>query len=173
MPPRKTKTENGTSTDVLTRKSRKMVSARIVEETNAGLVDEDPNVGSQEDGGAQDKSAPRIKRKNLQKRRGGKGKVMRTDSIELLTERYKKVLKDAFSEMNTDRAFDTFDVDCEITVPTPGHVMISARLMKSDYFIYAVSRYSVSYPGTIMEVACDLYDFMVVEGREVALILGA
>lgn len=175
MPARKTKAENEEATPVLTRKSRKMVSARIVEERNAGLANEDQVMVDGETDGAQGKSAPRRPRKRLPNRKGGKGKVMRIDSVEGLNERYRKVLKDTFSELSEDcpPSMCTFDVNCEITVPAPGHILINATLSKGDYFLYGIARYSMEYPTTIMEVACDLYDFMHFEGQKVAGNLGA
>jgi len=163
--PRKTKANQGKEAEIMTRKTRKMASSAIAAETSVSTAEDAEIEGTVE--------VPSKQRRNLPKRKKGKGKVMRVDSVEGLNARYNKILKDTFSEMNTDRTYDNFDVDCEITVPAPGHILINARLIKGDYFIYANARYALSYPGTIMEVACDLYDAMMCFGLETSIALGA
>jgi hypothetical protein len=146
-----------------------MVSARIVEETNVEPVDEDQNLGSQEDSGAQGKSAPRRPRKKSKRTR-----IATVSEIEKTSQRHQALLIEAFGELNTDNRYVAFNVKSDTTVSMyPGLLLINATLFKGDYFICAVARYVIDYPETIADIAFALYESMMIDGLGIADFMGA
>ena len=180
MPARKTKIENGTSTEVLTRKARKLAAVRIVEETNAEPVkkfDEELELEGVAGAGDQERS-PKTPRKTRNAPKGSKGTRRRakraTESeIDKTSLRHAQVLKDTFDELNTDVRFTDFHVISDTTLSMyPGLLLINAQLLKGDHFICAVARYVVDYPDTVKDIAFTLYEQMMFDGLYVAEIIG-
>lgn len=172
-PERKTKAEQGKSNDVLTRKTRKISSAKIAEEENVSTVNEeigegDENPEFQEDlaGETQETSRrkPRSKGKagKAAKRASGKRKrKVKADPLDDIAARYQAELKSIFDYYNTDRKFDGFDVDCDVFLcDTPGVLIIQADLIKEDMRVMRIERPILSFPNDIHMVALDLYASM-------------
>jgi hypothetical protein len=146
-----------------------MVSARIVEETNAGLADEDQIVDDREDSGAQGKSAPRRPRKKSKRSR-----TATVSEIEKTSQRHQTILRAEFDVLNTDIRYVSFNVKSDTTVSMyPGLLLINATLFKGDYFICAVARYVIDYPETISDIAFALYESMMIDGLGIADFMGA
>jgi hypothetical protein len=82
-------------------------------------------------------------------------------------------LRDCFGELNTDRQYDGFTVECQAMMGYyPGTMLVIAKLRKGEAMIYSIEQYVTRYPQDIRDLAIDLYGQMIYNGIEIAGILG-
>jgi hypothetical protein len=114
-----------------------------------------------------------LERKPRKKKIPGRKKTDKGDGLRELGRRYEALLKDTFSELNTDRLYEGFSVHCQVMLGYyPGTLMFSAELKKGAALIYRIEQYAVHYPQDVRNAAIDLYSEMTYRGLELAELFG-
>lgn len=159
---RSSKTKGDPDAEVLTRKTRKTLPARIVEAESAS-----PAELGEENAVAGNIASPK---RVYKPRKGGlKGKkVKKADPLDEVSERYTNMVREVFSDLNTDTRYQEFEVSCTAALGEhPGEIWAFASLSKKGCKIFGMSLPVTDVGFDMRHIAGMLLIVMQLKGLEI------
>ena len=152
MTGRKTKPDETSPGEVITRRTRKTIARKIADVDSTEAVE-----------------VPLLVRKPRKKSTLGRKKTDKGDGLHELAQRYAFVLKHEFARLCTDREFDGFEVSCAAMKGFyPNEIWVDAQLRKGEKILYRIMFIPLSYPCDLVRAAGKLYQEMLEDGHDLA-----